>query len=209
MSLKTYKVHKQRQLIDLNGDSTNFNLTFTAKSSDGSDFYALVVDQATLDSTPILEYKKAEGAISGNIISDKNVYQNYFLVLKADILTEISVSIEKKEIEPNLGQHPDISKSVTKNSTRKFSMLKIILIIIVVLVGIALTYYFYNYYNKGITSQNTISGVAAGAEPRSGLIEDSKLETIASPLSTHSNKKLDQDDIFSRLNNLSDFSDDY
>ena len=42
----------RQQLVDLNGDTTNFDLTFNAASSDGSDFDVVVVDQATLDSNP-------------------------------------------------------------------------------------------------------------------------------------------------------------
>ena len=78
MSQKTYKVSSQRLLHDLNGDSTNFDLTFTATSKNNAPFEVLVVDQATLDSAPPLQYKKASGVISGNIVADKNQYQNYF-----------------------------------------------------------------------------------------------------------------------------------
>ena len=49
-----------KQLIDLNGASTNFDLTFTATSSENSDFHALVIDQKTLDTVPhdTLEFKE-------------------------------------------------------------------------------------------------------------------------------------------------------
>jgi len=108
-----------KQLVDLNGDITNFELTFTAKSQDGSPFEALVVDQTTLDSNPSLEYKKAEGTISGNIISDKGVYQNYFLLLKSDSITECDVSIEIKEIserKPLPRQNPKKQQKLTSIS---------------------------------------------------------------------------------------------
>lgn len=98
VSKKTYTLGPMKQLIDLNGDITNFDLTFTATSQDGSPFELLVVDQTTLDSNPSLEYKKAEGTMSGNIVSDKGVYQNYFLLLKSDSKNECDVTIEIKEI---------------------------------------------------------------------------------------------------------------
>ena len=88
--------------MDLNGDSKNFDLTFTCTSKDGAPFEVLVVDQATLDSTPTLQYKKANGTISGNIVADKNVYQNYFLVLKADKPCEVTVKTIKKDIQPKV-----------------------------------------------------------------------------------------------------------
>ena len=89
-----------QQLVDLNGDTTNFDLTFTATCPDGSEFKALVVNQTTLDNNPNLEYKIVEkGTISGNIIADKNVYQNYFLCLKSEKPCTVNVNIVKKEIE--------------------------------------------------------------------------------------------------------------
>ena len=92
----------RQQLVDLNGETTNFDLTFTAKSTTGSEFDVLVVDQATLDSNPTLDFKRTNGGtISGNIVSDKDTYQNYFLCIKADNPTEINVTINKREIPPN------------------------------------------------------------------------------------------------------------
>jgi hypothetical protein len=78
---ENYKLSKVKQLIDLNGDLTNFNLTFNVESSNGSEFEAIVVDQATLDNNASLDYKKAPGSISGSIIADKNVYQNAMYLL--------------------------------------------------------------------------------------------------------------------------------
>ena len=98
---KVVTLSKVKQLIDLNENLTNFDITFTAKSVDNSDFYALVVDQKTLDSNTPLEFKVSKGAISGNIISDNNVYQNHFLCLKSDKPQQVVVIIDKKEIQPS------------------------------------------------------------------------------------------------------------
>ena len=100
--MTTYNLDNHKQLIDLNGDTVNFDITFTVTASEeNASFDVLVVDQTTLDNNPSLEYKKAKGIISGNLISDKNVYQNYFLILKADTPCNVTVEIDKKEIEPN------------------------------------------------------------------------------------------------------------
>ena len=96
---KVITLSSVKQLIDLNGNSTNVDITFTAKSLDNSDFYALVVDQRTLDSNVPLEFKLAKGSISANIISDNNVYQNHFLCLKSDKTCQVEVVIDKKEIQ--------------------------------------------------------------------------------------------------------------
>ena len=99
---KTVNATSRQQLVDLNGETTNFDLTFTAKSTTGSEFDVLVVDQATLDSNPTLDFKRTNGGtISGNIVSDKDIYQNYFLCIKADNPTEVNVTINKREISPN------------------------------------------------------------------------------------------------------------
>jgi hypothetical protein len=98
---ENYKLGKIKQLIDLNGDITNFDLTFNVTSNDGSEFEAIVVDQVTLDNNPNIEYKKAPGTISGNIVADKNVYQNYFLLLKSDNPCDCTVNTELKSIPPN------------------------------------------------------------------------------------------------------------
>lgn len=166
MSQKTYTVNNQRRLVDLNGDSKNFDLTFTCTSKDGAQFEVLVVDQTTLDSNPNLQYKQANGTISGNIVADKNVYQNYFLVLRAGKPCEVTVKIVKKDIEPKQRppqfhqQRPSTSNSVQRPVQLKppqkpsSSKWKTIAIIILILGGGALLYYFYTQ-NKNKKSSST------------------------------------------------------
>ncbi len=92
---KTYPCSDVRQLIDLNGDATNFNAKFTLTSEKGDEFDMLIVDQTMLDNQKELQYKRVtEGTISGKIELDKNVYQNYFIILKSDKPTDINVELE-------------------------------------------------------------------------------------------------------------------
>ena len=98
-----YRVGKIKQLIDLNSDKTNFELNFKVASKNNSQFYALVVNQRNLDSDSGLEYKHVtNGFITGNIVSDKNIYQSYSLILKSDDPCECSVSIDIKDIPANI-----------------------------------------------------------------------------------------------------------
>lgn len=97
---KTYNLSKIKQLIDLNGDITNFELTFNVKTKGSEEFEALVVDQETLDSGTDLPYKKMKGGISGNVRQDRNIYQNYFLILKTDQPCECEVTIDINEVDP-------------------------------------------------------------------------------------------------------------
>jgi hypothetical protein len=150
-----YKLGKIKQLIDLNGDTTNFDLTFNVTSNDSSEFEALVVDQTTLDNNPTLEYKKAPGGtISGNILADKNVYQNYFLLLRSDNPCECTVKIEKKVIPPNpkfvkenfkeqvVGQNiPQTQENKDDSSKKSKFDFKKLLIVLAVVSGLAFVYF--------------------------------------------------------------------
>ena len=101
---QTYSVTTQRKLVDLNGNLTNFDLTFTATSKDNAPFEIIVVDQETLDSVPAqnLEYKKASGSISGNIVADKNKYRSYHLCLRADQPCSVDIEIKRRSIPPRM-----------------------------------------------------------------------------------------------------------
>jgi hypothetical protein len=102
---QTHNLGKIKKLIDLNGDSINFDLSFTVTCKDDTPFNALVVDQSTLDNGQELVYKEVKKTISGNILADKNVYQNYFLILKSDNPCDIELEIVKKDLPKtaNLG----------------------------------------------------------------------------------------------------------
>jgi hypothetical protein len=149
-----------KQLMDLNEGLTNFDVTFTAKSLDNSDFYALVVDQATLDSNSPLDFKLANGSISANIISDKNVFQNHFLCLKSDKPCQVEVVIDKKEIEPRVQNHStmqqhNLSAPSLKPPTKPSKINWVLIFIVVALGACALGYYFiYSKNKKSITTFN-------------------------------------------------------
>ena len=95
-----YQVTHLQQLIDLNGDFTNFRLKFTCRAENETDqFEVLVLNQAQLESQDPnnLKYKPVTGQISGEIVADKNVYQNYFLLMKApkDCVVEVISNLDQ------------------------------------------------------------------------------------------------------------------
>jgi hypothetical protein len=182
---KTYFLNKIKQLIDLNGDITNFDLTFTATSKDGSSFNLLVVNQTTLDSSEPLNYKTAEGTISGNIISDKGIYQNYFLLLKSDAPCECDVTIDIKEIpkaSPTLSEQnklPVTQSSISSN----FQTInwKYLIIFILIIGGVTLLYFMYKKVpNKTIEyvpiSTENINSLKNSIETKS--VNESLLERL-------------------------------
>ena len=139
----TIDVNNIQQLIDLNGEMTNFKITFNVKSEDGSEFNAVVIDQHTLDNNATPEFKTTKnGELSGTIIADKNVFQNYYLALKSDKPVVCTLNIDIEEIPPqnieNFVGNSDDDKSI-------FSNWKIILLIVGILcvVGYGIYMYFF------------------------------------------------------------------
>ena len=170
----TTPVNKIKKLIDLNGDKVNFDLTFKVTSKDNTPFEAIVVSQATLDSGSKLDYKKVDnGFISGNIVADKGVYQNYFILLKSEIPTECSVELDIKEIPQQIvvpspdnkkeeNSHPSIigrngnsEMSIMKKKHNKsdFNLKKILMI--VVFIACAAFIYYYFFYKKNTSNQSS------------------------------------------------------
>lgn len=131
---QVYQIGKIKKLIDLNGDTTNFDINFRVTSRNKEIFDLLVVDQTTLDNNSNLEYKRVDnGTISGNLIHDKNIYQNYFLILKADNPCECTVEIDKKELPKTPTPAPTpvpAAPSLLKSKTQDgFNWVKIFLIV--------------------------------------------------------------------------------
>jgi len=149
---KTYSLTKFKQLIDLNGDSENFDLTFTVTCNDSSPYQLLVVDQTTLDNSEILDYKDVTGVMSGSVIADKNVFQNHFLILKSENPCEVHVEIVKQELpktpdsviqqlsNPYVNNIPPQNMSPPSKDVNWF---KIGLIVAVILGGCLLLWYLY------------------------------------------------------------------
>jgi hypothetical protein len=140
-----YSIGKIKQLIDLNGDTVNFEIDFNVESESGESFDAVVVDQSTLDNNKI-EYKKAEnGKLSGTITNDKNVYQNYFLILKADKDINCKVSISKKELPRTVLKNFKNTQSNTQSNTQEtkktINWLKVFLVFVFISM---FSYFLYN-----------------------------------------------------------------
>lgn len=171
----SYSLTSRQQLVDLNGEMTNFNLTFTVTSKNKENFDVLVVDQTTLDNQPKLDFKRANGTISGNIIADKNVYQNYFLCLKAgDKPCDVTVTIDLKEIQPQPHPQPQPQPSSQASRPSQFTKAnvpnksgginwKFVLIVIIVVGGGALLWYMYN--KKETKNESQLTQQTSDAQP--------------------------------------------
>lgn len=205
MSTATYNITPQQKLIDLNGDMTNFKLTFTATSSEP--FYVLVVDQKMLDDNVPLNYKKVElsadgksASIGGDIVVDKNIYQNFYLLLKSDNPCDVTVNITKEQIPPNIPPPQNTSPPLlTKPPSNGGNNWKTILILIAL--GLA-GFLLWQYFSK--RSQNTeLSNPVASNNPSpvpSVGSAASRTNSVAS--SSHSMAFNGNSDLLSRLNSL-------
>jgi hypothetical protein len=178
----TITCNQIKQLIDLNGDLTNFELTFKASSQGNEPFDALVVDQATLDGDQELPYKKADtGSISGSITADKNMYQNYFLILKSDKPCQIVCDIDIKEIPPapvqalqapqahRAPQGREIERPMIKEDytplISSFPGLKPWMIVAIVIVVVGLIYLLFWKKTGSVSSSNTEPSYATAFKP--------------------------------------------
>ena len=166
---QTYQLSKIKQLIDLNGDSTNFDLTFKVTCKDSTPFNLLVVDQTTLDNTPNLQYKEVVGTISGNIVADKNVYQNYFLILKSQSPCSVDVELTKKVLPktPENKLNPPLNNKPSKGQLRRkpanppkesINWVKIGLIVAVVVGGLFILWKLYKQKDADDGSGNDEKG---------------------------------------------------
>ena len=109
LTKKTYSVTKTKQLIDLNGDKVNFKLTFDIKSKNNEPYQTVVVNENNLQTDDELkfDYKLVNnGIISGEIVADTDVYQNYYLLIKADNPCECEVTLKIEDIMPRPPQPP-------------------------------------------------------------------------------------------------------
>ena len=100
---KNYSVTKTKQLIDLNGETVNFKLTFDIKSKNNEPYQVVVVNENNLQSDDDFkfEYKLVNnGIISGEIVADSDVYQNYYLLIKSDNPCECEVTLKIEDILP-------------------------------------------------------------------------------------------------------------
>jgi hypothetical protein len=59
-----------------------------------------------------MEYKTVDGSLSGEIIADKNVYQNYFIILKSDVPMSVTVELQTTRL-------PDYIEKKKKKSKNK------------------------------------------------------------------------------------------
>ena len=118
-----YILTNREQLIDLNDESVNFDISFKVESTSKKEFLASIIDQNLLDENNY-EYKPSiNGEFEGQVIANKNRdFINYYLILKAidNEPCEVIVTLNKQTIE-----RYDEEK-LTKENNKSFNILSIL-----------------------------------------------------------------------------------
>ena len=150
------EINSKHQLLDLNSDKINFDLNFKVESQTNDVFHALVLSKTELDGYQDLndiQMKDAPGIIKGNIKSNDNKYENYFLILKKmDGSTKANVTIELEELEyddnsnfSQLSNATDIGGKGENKFLKFYNDYFYHILLILFVVGIGVAYYNFVY----------------------------------------------------------------
>ena len=195
---KSYPCSDVRQLIDLNGDAVNFRARFTLTSTNQDPFDMLIVDQTMLDNQKELNYKHVtEGTISGQIDLDKNVYQNYFIIIRSDKPTEVTAEIDFQRLPDHVPQPEEFKPPQNSPSPTKNSRVWVKVLIGVGVIAGAVLIYFVFFHNKAAKSEEGQEHTDKSRE--SGHEENTGKEKCSPGVSGKSQRKTEETKItFSR-----------
>jgi hypothetical protein len=183
---QNYVLNSIKQIIELNNSITNFELHFEITSKQNEPFDIIVATEQELEQNPDLEYKRTTGSISGDIISDKNVYQNYILILKSDTPNEVELDIDIKEIE---------AKEDFTTINKDYLLVKKVILVLGVIGILSLLYYLYNKYHHYVdkNEDSKESLIENDNDNNTNMILEKHINSPQEVLSSDS----DEDNIFS------------
>ena len=114
---------------------TNFECTFSIVSKDGSPFEAAIVSQSQIDSGDDFPFKPSNnGVFGGNVVMDKNIYQNFYLAMHSPTTNVVEVEIEFKRLPEYIAQQDSgilIDKSSKSDTRMKILMATVLLVVLV------------------------------------------------------------------------------
>lgn len=154
--MKTTQLTKQlysvKTLVDLNGDLVNFRIQFTLQSDPAnSPFQVSILDETTLNHTETIQYQTVkDGVLKGEVKSDKNNYQRFYMILRADSPTVVNITLQTEELPTGTTPISDDSEmaltsssafssdssSDSSNSSYKLTFILIALVIVIGYVGL-------------------------------------------------------------------------
>lgn len=132
---KAYNINSNHQLIDLNGDATNFYLMFNIVPNCGDEYEIIIVNQEQLDQGTLPAYKKVKGSQGGEMKLENDQYQNWFLSIKS--ATPMTVEVETKITKL---PYP-LNKPATDDKPKRKWFIYLIPVGIVVAVAVGIFFY--------------------------------------------------------------------
>jgi len=188
MPVQTYKISEIPQLIELNGDILNFELSTRVKSRENLPFYAAITTQTNIDNGIEFDYKYAEGGeFIATFSSETGNNHVYYLVLKTDAPSIVDVENTIKNLYVQNTQQAT-APSDTQKDSEITDKKKFILFILLVLVGAGLYYYFMVYKKE---------------EGKSDTAPSTQVSTEISQEQESPQYSVKSSDLLSRLNNTS------
>lgn len=168
-----YNINERHQLIDLNKELTNFKLSFECESADEYKVYITNQNELEMKNLNELPMKTVKGKINGNIVADKNEYNNYFMILQSDKPTVVTVKVNLEPIhivdtpskpEQEQGDVKPLDAQNNEPLKKPQSKSNIFMIIIWIIIFVLLGYLIYIFY-----FQKKISVIN---EPAPSIIDD-------------------------------------
>lgn len=196
---KLVNVNNIPQLIDLNEDTVNFKLDFKVSSENNEQFNVVVASQLKLDSGEPLDFKQVDnGNISGSIIVDNGVKQNYYLVIKSDNPTKCTVELNLKEIPLNEKYIEEMQRNIYDKNQKSVQPVKsaeqydnfLNKKSILFIVGIVCVIMFYYLFLR--KSGNT-SNITSTSELELPSVDNKLLSTITDNIPVISSNTMDLD----------------
>lgn len=104
---RVYNINSSNQLIDLNGDSVNFDVYYKLQTENNTPFYITVASQTMIDSNSNLALTRVD---SGEFVGRKRVveneFQNYYLIVRADTDCKCTIELIKNALPINRSVAP-------------------------------------------------------------------------------------------------------
>ncbi len=92
-------LHQNNQVLPINQNILNFQANIKVESVDNAPFYALVIEQHQLADVDKLTFKNvSNGVLSIELSNEKDTFESWYLVLRADKETEVSITIDVVKI---------------------------------------------------------------------------------------------------------------
>lgn len=174
---QTYKVSRRPQLIDLNKDHTNFTLRFECHGDPSLPYQVCVTNQTELDTKDIadLQMKAVEGgSISGTIVADSNVYQNYFIVLRSEQDMDVVVAVDIEPMEVNSAPPSDEAPLPSSDcagahtaSQAGTMWLRILFVALLIMFFLVIVYYIFQLNEEPVATVPLASASPSPAPPTS------------------------------------------